>query len=468
MATQGPFWGNGTTRRGLFRQATLGSTVASTALATACSPADISLPFSPTAIPPVTIKMQVWDDIQDKDVYDAIAADYTAANPNVKVANDHQVNGNGNPGYYDKFQSGVASGNPPDLAYFQGWQWQSYAVSGALQELDDRAARDKWTAPWPNDDAYELQTKFRAKRYLSPSNIGTMVMFYVKEHFDRAGVTYPKPDWTITDFQETARKLTGTTDRGPVYGYQWNPGYLRNTPWWRMNGRLEWDRIAEPKQANWTAPEIAEALQYQLFDTQYTLKVAPTQATLEQNPEANRLEFGNVAMKVEGPWFLPRMGGDKAKRPGGTAFDVQVLPTGRTGKKVHLNLVEGQVMTKGSKVPDAAWGLMKWIAGDAGQKRIAEGGRMCNVPDTNRRFWLPLATQRYNVANADAFLKAIEGSTINLVGAVTEAVLDREADLSRTLDRMRFGTLPAKDALEILQPRIQSVLDAWWAKQGVK
>ena len=126
----------------------------------------------------------------------------------------------------------------------------------------------------------------------------------------------------------------------------------------------------------------------------------------------------------------------------------------RTGKKVHLKLVEGQVTTKASKVPAAAWGLMKWIAGDAGQKRIAEGGRMCNVPETNRRFWLPLATQRYDVGNAEAFLKAIEGSTINHVGAVTEAVLD--ADLSRTLDRMRFGTLPAKDALDILKPRIQS------------
>ena len=72
MAMRGSFEGNGTTRRGLFRQATLGTTVASTALATACSPADISLPFSPTAIPPVTIRMQVWDDIQDKDVLSLI------------------------------------------------------------------------------------------------------------------------------------------------------------------------------------------------------------------------------------------------------------------------------------------------------------------------------------------------------------------------------------------------------------
>lgn len=434
----------------------------------ACGPGDVTLPFGPTSAPSVTVKVQVWDDIQDKDVYDAIAADVAKARPNVTVVNDHQVNGPGQPGYYEKFERGVAAGTPNDLAYFQGWQWQAHAVNGTLQDLDDRAARDKWTTPWPAEEAYELQTRFRSKRYLSTSNIGTMVMFYVKEHFDRAGVAYPKPDWTIADFQDVARKLTGTGDKGQAYGYQWNPGYLRNTPWWRMNGRVEWDRVAEPRQAHWTASEVVEAVHWQLVDSQYGLKVAPTQATLEQNQEANRLEFGNVAMKVEGPWFLPRMWGPKAKRPGGTPFDVQLLPTGRAGKKVHLNLVEGQVMAKATKVPDAAWAVMKWIAGDEGQRRVAEGGRMCNVPEAIRRFWLPLVIQRYNVANAAAFLKAIETGTINVVGGVTEAILDREADLTRTLDRVRYGLLPAKDALDAIQPKVQHVLDAWWAKQGAR
>ena len=43
---------------------------------------------------------------------------------------------------------------------------------------------------------------------------------------------------------------------------------------------------------------------------------------------------------------------------------------------------------------------------------------------------------------------------------------DRDAELGHTLDRMRYGQLPAKDAMEALQPKIQQVLDATWAKQG--
>jgi ABC-type glycerol-3-phosphate transport system substrate-binding protein len=343
--------------------------------------------------------------------------------------------------------------------------WQEYAGKGALQELDDRAAKDRWTAPWPSDEAYDLQTRFRGKRYMSPSNIGTMVMYYVKEYFDKTGTPYPKESWTLADFQETARKLTRQLDGRQVYGYQWNGGYLRNTPWWRINGRSEWDRIAEPRKAFWNAAEVIEAYQYQLYDSQYRLQIAPTQELLNADANYNRIEFGGAAMKVEGPWFLPRMWGPQAKREGGTQYDVQLLPTGKTNKKLHMNLIEGQAMTKQSKDPDAAWDVMKWIAGDNGQRRIAEGGRMCNVPDTNRRFWLPGVKTKYNVANADAFLKAIEGATINLVGEVTENVINRDAGLSTALNSIRDGQTTAKEALEQTQPKIQQLLDSYWASQ---
>ncbi len=55
-----------------------------------------------------------------------------------------------------------------------------------------------------------------------------------------------------------------------------------------------------------------------------------------------------------------------------------------------MNLIEGQTLLKSSKDNEAAWDVMKWIAGEKGQMRIAEGGRMCNTPDFTRKLWLPL------------------------------------------------------------------------------
>jgi multiple sugar transport system substrate-binding protein len=343
--------------------------------------------------------------------------------------------------------------------------WQEFAGKGALAPLDELAGRDKWTTPWPNDEAYDLQTRFRNKRYMSPSNTGTMIMFYAKEYFDKAGIPYPKDTWTYQDFQDLAVKLTRQLDGKQVYGYEWNGNYNRIVPWMRMHGGLEWDRIAEPKKALWTAANVVDALQYQLYDAPYKLGVSPQQALLASDPNYNRIQFGGTAMKVEGPWFLPNMWGPQAKREGGTQYDVQLLPTGKSGKKVHLNLIEGQTLLKSTKDKDAAWDVMKWIAGDEGQKRIAEGGRMCNAPDTIRRLWLPLTKQKYNVANADAFLKAVETGTISTVGPVTINVLDRDAGVATALNEIRDGKATAKDAMERLQPKIQQVLDSYWASQ---
>ena len=40
-------------------------------------------------------------------------------------------------------------------------------------------------------------------------------------------------------------------------------------------------------------------------------------------------------MKMEGPWFLAQMWGPQARREGGTQYDVQLLPTGRSRQEAR-------------------------------------------------------------------------------------------------------------------------------------
>jgi multiple sugar transport system substrate-binding protein len=411
------------------------------------------------------VRIQVWGDIQDRDVYDNIAADFNAEHTDIKVENDHQQQGG--PDYYTKFTTNVAAGAAPDLAYFQGWMWQAFAAQGVLAAVDSFSQRDKWTLPWPKAEDYDAQTRFRGKTYMSPSNTGTMIMFYIKEYFDQTGIPYPKPDWTYEEFQEIARRLTREYGGRKVYGYQWNGGYLRNTPFIRLDGEMEWDRIVEPRRSFWNRPPAVQAYQWQLYETIHRLKIAPTTEELSQQSQSVPFQFGGCAMKVEGPWWLPRMWGPKAAREGGIPFDVQLLPRGKAAKTPHMHLIEGQCMTEQSKDKDAAWELMKWIAGDRGQQRIAEGGRMCNVLEFNRKYWLPMVRQAYpTMTNAEAFLKAQELGTINLVGEITERDLLRETGLGDAINEIRDGKKGAKDAFEEVQPRIQQMLDNYWAKQG--
>ena len=413
------------------------------------------------------------EDLQWRQALGAIAEDFGRAHDDMHLEIEHYeprgTDGTTVAGYAAALSAGVAAGTVADLAHFTSSTWQVFAGRGSLQPLGDFAARDRWTVPWPEGEAYELQTRFRGKRYLSPSSAGPMLMFYVQEHFQRAGVPYPRADWTYADFQDTARRLTRRADGRDaygVYGYEWNPGYVRNAVWWRMNGTTEWDRIAEPRKAAWATPAVIEAFQYQLYDSQYKLGVAPPRSLLEAGSGATGIDGGGTAMKVEGPWFLQRMAERWRRHGTGPAgFDVQLLPTGKAGRKQHLNVLEGQVMTRNSKDRDAAWEVLKWIASEPGQRRIAESGRLCNVPDAVRALWLPLAKHRYGIANGDAFAKAMEGSTFTLVGELDEDLLDREAGLSQAIEGIASGSVSAKEAMTRVQPRVQQTLDRYWAAQ---
>jgi ABC-type glycerol-3-phosphate transport system substrate-binding protein len=214
---------------------------------------------------------------------------------------------------------------------------------------------------------------------------------------------------------------------------------------------------------------VIEAFQFQLFDSQYRLNISPTAQMIAAQPDAYQLEAATVAMHVRGVDALANTRMDTASPVtlgGQTRLDVQLLPRGRASRTPHVNLVEGQVMTRASKDKEAAWDALKWIGSDAGQMRVAEQGRMCNTVEANRRFWLPLARKRFAVPNVEAFVKAIEGASIDLAGEIGEQTLNRDAGLDAALAAIRDGALKAKDALDLVQPRIQHLLDSYWQIQA--
>jgi multiple sugar transport system substrate-binding protein len=404
-------------------------------------------------------RLSVWADVQDWDVYTAIITDFQQAHPAIKVEGE-QYTGPG-VSYYDKMQTLFAAGEAADVNYVQGWIWQPYALQGLLLPLDPFLGRDRAmqrVVP-PN---YEPQSKLRGKTYMLTSDTGPMVIFYNKEHFDRAGVPYPADGWTVDELVDRARKLTRQDGGQQFWGYQVNGGYLRNFPWIRLNGAREWDRIEEPKKSQWDNANVAREVQLQLGDLINRFRVAPPR--LNAPAEQNHIQFGYAAMKMEGPWFLPQMWGTKAAREGGLQYDVAPMPRGTEQQAVHLQ--HGHTVNAKTRHQDATWELLKWIASDQGQQRIAAGGRMCNLAENNEKIWGPIASKEYNFKNIQAFLQTQKTGSINVVGGVSEAQITRDGGLGDALNDILDGKATAKDALAAAHPRIQALLDEYWARSG--
>jgi multiple sugar transport system substrate-binding protein len=394
-------------------------------------------------------------------VYTAIINDFKAAQPAISVTGE-QYTGQG-VNYYDKMQTLFAAGEAADVNYIQGWIWQPYALQNMLLPLDSLLGKDRPMQRLVPAN-YEAQSKLRGKTYLLTADTGPMVVFYLKDQFDRAGVPYPKDGWTLDDMLDKARRLTRVDAGVQYWGYQTNGGYLRNFPWIRINGAREWDRIAEPRKSQWDGPNVAKELQLQLGDLINRYRVAPPR--LNAPPEQNHMQFGFAAMKVEGPWFLPQMWGAKARRDGGLQYDVVPMPKGTEQHAIHLQ--HGHAVSASTKRQDASWDLLKWIASDQGQRRIAEGGRMCNLAENNERIWGPIASKDYNFKNVQAFLQVQRTGSINLVGGVSEAQIGRDGGLTDAINNILDGKATAKEALAIAQPKIQALLDEYWARQGGK
>jgi multiple sugar transport system substrate-binding protein len=448
--------------------------VASIPILAACQPKATEAPKAadqPTQAPPkaetVNIRISVWGDVPDKAAYDDIIAMFNESQSSVKATTEQYLGG-----YYEKIKANFAGNTSADVLYYQGWSWQPFAQEDLLVPVDDLIERDNFTKPWPDLQVHNNYAKWHGHTYMSPADSGAVIMFYNKELFDKKGVPYPTDDWTFADFQDAVEKLSFEEGGTKYYGYAqaggWNGQYTRSVHWIRKDGVFEWDTISEPREALFTQPEIIDALQYTIYDV-IDKGYCPSPSMIAGGGVT--IATGVVAMTMEGPWFLPNMHGEQAAKEGGVSFDVVLPPLGASGIVDTELSTSGHVISGQSKNPEAAWELVKFIADDEGQERIAQGGRQCGTPDMMKKHWVPNIGETFNFQNAEAFLKAMSvptahGIIVGGAGANFDAFSSAEGGMGAAWEAMVGVQKTAKEALEELNPKLQKMLDEYWAKQG--
>jgi multiple sugar transport system substrate-binding protein len=411
----------------------------------------------------VTIKLSVWGDVQDLSVYQAIIKDFEASQNEIKVIPE-QWTGD----YYAKLQTVMAAGTVPDVVYFQPWTWQPFAISNTLRPLDDFIKRDQAHIPNVWAPSYASSTRWNGKIYMAPADSNPMVMFYVKEMFDKAHVPYPKEGWSVDDFVQTAKELTVSKGGKVVqYGYQPNYGdpYFRNQGWMRLGGHLESYPLIKPKKANFADPLVTKYLQQQFGDLAKMGAAIPAGALLAGGGQYGYYSYGIqnglVAMKIEGPWFMPQMTGPIAVKKGGLAFDVVSAP--RQGTQWHApSGVSGHTIVAQSKNAEAGWELIKFIIGDQGQRRVAEGGRTCSRADAIQKLWFPIASKLYGFKNYEPWAKTVGAADMIETGGVTSNQILLQGGFQAAVDSVANGSQTAAQAFAPVNPKVQALYDAWW------
>ncbi len=406
------------------------------------------------------IRISAWADVQDAVVYEHMVNAWHAKQ-NKYVAVVEQYPG----GYYEKIQANFAANDSADILYYQGWVWQAYAEQNVLAPLEEFVQKTNLGDKFPQSENYVNTTQWHGHTYMTPTDVGSLVVYYNKDIFDKKSIPYPQKGWKWEEFQEIIKKLSFKDSGTQYYGWAqaagWNGAYARNISFMRRNGHLEWDRVVEPEKAFWDHEDVISALQFMIYDT--------IQNEWSPGPDVISgggvgVDTGRVAMVLEGPWFMPRLWGDLATDRKGINYDVVEPPVGSDGKNHNFSHVHGHVLATSSKVKDGAWELIQFILGDEGQKIIAEGGRMCGTPTSIDSIWGPIASKKYNFANIEAFSNGMrEGSTPVIFGKGSQMEAYGGGPISALWDALLGLQMTADQAVKQYAPEIQSELDKYWA-----
>ncbi|MGH2897135.1 MAG: extracellular solute-binding protein, partial [Solirubrobacteraceae bacterium] len=270
-----------------------------------------------------------------------------------------------------------------------------------------------------------------------PQNVSSLVVYYNRDLFRKAGLKDPRPGWTFTEFRAAARTLTEPAPAGNAvrtYGVGLEPSIVRLAPFiWSAGGDIV-DDAADPGRFTIGRARGREGL-LAFLDLQGGERLAPFEQEVEAKPLDERFLDGELGMLLSSRREVPTL-----RTIENFDWDVAPFPTLRAPASVLHS--DAYCLAKGDGA-DAAWRFVEFAAGPAGQRVLARSGRI--VPSLrsvarSKDFLDPTLAPR----SSKVFLDAI-GSIRRLPVASTWPELEDAVDLA--IKRAYYTELTVDEAL---------------------
>lgn len=311
----------------------------------------------------ITLTVSGWSSTPAEDaLVQQNLQNFEKLHPNIKV-NWSPIPGD----YPTKMRANVASNTVPDVFYLQPAMSAEYINSGKLLNLSPYMARDNVKA---SDYYSTLLNPFvctSGQVYGLPKDWNSLGVFYNKQMFQAAGLPTPSAGWTWTDLQNDAQKLTknpGTPHS--VYGVVLSADASRWGAFLEQAGGSVLNK--DGTRATFNSPQGVQALEFYDSFFKNNTGALPTTVGAPWNGDA----FGKqrAAMVFEGGWLIPYM----ASTYPNVQYGIAPLPIGPTGKPANLSFTNAWAAYSGTKYPEAAWELIKYMAGPVVQESNLNAG----------------------------------------------------------------------------------------------
>jgi multiple sugar transport system substrate-binding protein len=329
-----------------------------------------------------TISFMAFGDPEELEAYRQLIDAFQVAEPGVTV---EFIETSDRDDLIARLSIAFAGGAPPDLFLMNYRFYGQFAVKGVLESLQPYLdASDVFRADEFYPQAMEA-FQVDGEQICMPQNISSLVVYYNKDLFDEAGLSYPKDDWTWADFLRMAKALTvdvdgdGVTDR---HGVGMDPEVIRLAPFIWSSGAELVDDETDPTRFAVDTPTAIKAMQ-DFFDLYAVHRVAPGDEELESEDTETRFLNGTLGMV-----FSSRRDTPSFRAITDFGWDVAALP--RRGEPSGILHSDAYCLTTASESKDTAWRFVEFALGPEGAPIVASSGR--TVPSL------------IEVANSEAFL----------------------------------------------------------------
>jgi multiple sugar transport system substrate-binding protein len=287
-----------------------------------------------------------YTDVEKATVEQAVA-EFNATNPGFTVKAVYAGN---NDYAQQKLLTSITAGKFPDISYQYGSSMANLIRLPQIVNLNDMIKQPgvNWDDYFP---AVRLAATVGNEVIGIPALVDNLALVYNKKLFDQAGVAYPTPDWTWTDFQSAAQKLTNTSTK--QFGWAYVADGSEDTVWrfcallWQAGGDL---LTPDNTKAAFNSPAGLKAMTL-LRDMAVTDKSVYLDSG--NGNYLNLFNSGKIAMLWTGPWDLSSINA-------GVSYGVQILPADVT----HATIAgpDNYVMLNNGAQNEAdAWKFITWF-----------------------------------------------------------------------------------------------------------
>jgi multiple sugar transport system substrate-binding protein len=379
--------------------------------------------------------------------------------PNINVKTQSAPYGQ----FYQKLDTQIAAGQAPDVWLSDGVYVMKYAERGAAKDLTDWISRDLKA-----DDYYGLDFNKDAEgRYWGvPQGIQVGVLFYNKDLFDQANVTYPSDDWNWEDLKTAAAKLThdpsgkSADEAGfdPANVNQFGLTFFSITEGWFSVLKSYGGGVLDEKAQNSIihSEQNKQAFEWMVDGMKRGIITDPVDLKSFQSNTAV-FPSGSAAMRIG---IYARV---QAANEAGLNYDVALLPQGPDGKRVSPVIANSWVINQKSSdaKAEAAWEWIKfWATEDEVQKEWTELGEAVPVKKSvaESEVFLKAGAQP---ANRQAFLDSLEFAQTLDNNAVWEEWVGK---FNEHAERAFLGDASIDETLVNTDSAVQSILDDFYKK----